>query len=43
VAFSLAGVVVAGFITSWQLTMVILLSSLAVVFLVLNLRELRRT
>jgi hypothetical protein len=43
VAFSVAGVLVAGFITSWQLTMVVLLSSLAVVFLFLNLRELRRT
>jgi hypothetical protein len=41
--FTLAGVIVAGLIASWQATMVVLLGSLAVVFLVLNLRELRRT
>ncbi len=42
-AFSLAGLVLAGLIASWQTTVVLLLVSLAVVFLFLNLRELRRT
>ncbi len=41
--FTLAGVIVAGLIASWQVTVVVLLASLAVVFLFLNLRELRRT
>ncbi len=42
-AFSLAGLVLAGLIASWQTTVVLLLASLAIVFLFLNLRELRRT
>jgi hypothetical protein len=41
--FTLAGVIVAGLIASWQVTVVVLLASLTVVFLFLNLRELRRT
>jgi hypothetical protein len=43
VVFTLAGVIVAGLIASWQVTVVVLLASLALVFLFLNLRELRRT
>jgi Ca2+/Na+ antiporter len=43
VLFTLAGIIVAGLIASWQITVVVLLGSLAVVFLFLNLRELRRT
>ena len=42
-ALSLAGLVFAGLIASWQTTVVLLLASLAVVFLFLNLRERRRT
>jgi hypothetical protein len=43
VVFTLAGVIVVAFIASWQVTAVVLLASLAFVFLFLNLRELRRT
>jgi hypothetical protein len=42
VVFTLAGVIVVAFIASWQVTAVVLLASLAFVFLFLNLRELRR-
>jgi hypothetical protein len=41
--FFLGGLVVAGLIASWRLTVVVLLLTLAGVFLFLNLRELRRT
>jgi hypothetical protein len=41
--FFLGGLVVAGLIASWRLTVVVLLLALAGVFLFLNLRELRRT
>jgi hypothetical protein len=40
---SIGGLIVAGLIASWQVTVVVLLLTLATVFLVLNLRELRRT
>jgi hypothetical protein len=40
---SVGGLIVAGLIASWQVTLVVLLLTLATVFLVLNLRELRRT
>jgi hypothetical protein len=40
---SIGGLIVAGLIASWQVTLVVLLLTLATVFLVLNLRELRRT
>lgn len=44
VAFlSFGGLIVAGLIASWRTTVAVLLIALAVVFLVLNLRELRRT
>jgi hypothetical protein len=39
----LGGLVVAGLIASWQPTVVVLLFTLAGVFLFLNLHELRRT
>jgi hypothetical protein len=40
---SFGGLVVAGLIASWRVTVALLLSTLALVFLVLNLREIRRT
>jgi hypothetical protein len=40
---SFGGLVVAGLIASWRITVAVLLIALATVFLVLNLRELRRT
>ena len=43
VVLSLAGVVVAGLAASWRATVVVLLLAIAAAFLVLNLRELRRT
>jgi hypothetical protein len=44
VAFlSFGGLIVAGLIASWRATLAILLIALALVFLVLNLRELRRS
>ena len=40
---SFGGVLIAGLIASWRLTVVVLLGALATVFAILNLRELRRT
>ena len=40
---SFGGLVVAGLIASWRVTVAVLLVALATVFLVLNLREIRRT
>jgi hypothetical protein len=41
--FSLGGLVTAALIASWRTTVALLLAAVAVAFLVLNLRELRRT
>ncbi len=40
---SVGGLVTAGLIASWRVTLAVLLVALAIAFLVLNLRELRRT